>query len=84
VVLVGMGTASLAVLLTVILLHRPAPSMTTLSILALGGVLTATAAFAFYRCLTFTKMSVAAPIGAGAAVVPVLWGLAHGEHPHPA
>jgi drug/metabolite transporter (DMT)-like permease len=34
--------------------------------------------------LTFTKMSVAAPIGAGAALVPVLWGFARGEHPHPA
>ena len=84
VVLVGLGTSAAAMLLTVVLLHRPPPSATTLAILALGGVMAATAAFAYYCCLTFTKMSVAAPIGAGAAVVPVLWGLARGEHPHPA
>ena len=84
VMLVGLGTAALAMLLTVVLFQRPAPSTTTLAVLALGGVLAASAGFAYYCCLSFTKMSVAAPIGAGATLVPVLWGLSRGEHPHPA
>jgi drug/metabolite transporter (DMT)-like permease len=83
VVLVVTGTAAVAMLLTVLLLDRPAPSATIMAILAAGGVLSATSSFAYFRALTFTKMSVAAPIIAGAAAVPVLWGLARGEHPHP-
>jgi drug/metabolite transporter (DMT)-like permease len=82
VVLVVTGSAAVAMLITVVLLDRPAPSATTMAILAAGGVLSATSSFAYFRALTFTKMSVAAPIIAGAAVVPVLWGLARGDHPH--
>lgn len=83
VVLVANAVSALAVLLIVALLHRPAPSTTTLAILAAGGVLSAISASAYFRALTFTKMSVGAPIVAGAAVVPVLWGLLGGEQPRP-
>jgi drug/metabolite transporter (DMT)-like permease len=81
VVLVGMGMGGLAMLLVVIFLRRPLPSAGTILVLALGGVLVATASFAYFRAVTFTKMSVAAPIVAGAAAVPVVWGFASGEHP---
>ena len=36
---------------------------------------------AYFHAVTFTKMSVMSPILAGAAVVPVVWGLARGEQP---
>ena len=39
-------------------------------------------ALTYYRAMTLTKMSVVSPILAGAAVVPVVWGLARGEQPH--
>jgi drug/metabolite transporter (DMT)-like permease len=81
VVLVVTGTSAAAMLLVVVVLRRPPPSATALAILPLGGVLSATSAFACFRAMTFTKMSVTMPIVAGAAVVPVLWGLARGEHP---
>ena len=36
---------------------------------------------AFYRGMAAGAISVVAPISGTAAVVPVLWALAHGEHP---
>jgi drug/metabolite transporter (DMT)-like permease len=84
VVLVGQCAAAVAMLLTVLLLHHPLPSAATLAVVALGGVLAATAGLAFYRSMTMLKMSIVAPIGAATVVVPVLWGLAMGERPHPA
>ncbi len=83
VVLVGLTAAAAAMLVAALALHRPVPPATTVLVLVVGGVLSATSGLTFFRALTFTKMSVGAPIIAGAAVVPVLWGLARGEHPDP-
>jgi drug/metabolite transporter (DMT)-like permease len=83
VVLVGLTTAAAAMLLAVLVLHRAPPSAATFMVLVAGGVLSATSGFAYFRAVTFTKMSVAAPIIAGAAAVPVLWGFVSGEHPPP-
>lgn len=47
----------------------------------LGGVAGGAGALLQYRALALLDMSVASPIVAGAALVPVLWGLARGEQP---
>jgi drug/metabolite transporter (DMT)-like permease len=84
VVIVGMVTAAGTLALLAVGLHRHAPPSATVAILVIGGALSAASAFTYFRSLTFTKMSVASPILAGSAVLPVLWGLVHGDQPHPA
>ncbi len=81
VALVGQWVAALGSVLLLILHAPAAPARGVLVLLALGGVSSAVGVFAGYRALTLTKMSVVSPILAGAAVVPVFWGLAQGERP---
>jgi drug/metabolite transporter (DMT)-like permease len=46
------------------------------------GLFGAVAVLAFYRALAVGTMSIVAPIVATSAIVPVLWGVLHGERPH--
>jgi len=68
----------------VLAVHAEAPpSIAYLWPAMLGGILSARAAVAQYRALTLIPMSLVSPLFAAAAVVPVLWGVAHGERPSP-
>ena len=67
--------------IVVLVAHPPAPPLMTLAVGLLGGACSAVAALAQYRAYTLIKMSVVSPIVAGAILVPVVWGLARGEHP---
>lgn len=81
VALTGQIVAALGSLALLLMLAPPRPDAAVLTVWILGGVSSAVGVVAGYRAMTVTKMSVVAPIYAGAAVVPVLWGLAGGETP---
>jgi len=71
--------AGSAVVLAVV--HPSVPPLSAVLAGMLGGVFSAIACLAQYRAFTLIKMSVVSPIMAGTSLVPVVWGLAHGEHP---
>ena len=77
------AVAALGSLVTIAVLSPPAPSFGLAIVLFVGGMCSAMSALTYYRAMTLTKMSVVSPMLAGAAVAPVLWGLARGEQPHP-
>jgi drug/metabolite transporter (DMT)-like permease len=76
--LCGLG---LAALLVGVLAERPPPG-TDVLLAAAAGVVGMVALGLLYWGLAIARMSVVAPISAiGAGVIPVLWGVAHGERP---
>ncbi|HEX5641171.1 MAG TPA: DMT family transporter [Thermoleophilia bacterium] len=79
--LIGQGVAAVALVLMLLVLAPDTPSAAALVPAVLGGVAGGVGALLQYRALTVLDMSVASPIVAGAALVPVLWGLARGEQP---
>jgi drug/metabolite transporter (DMT)-like permease len=81
VALIGQAVAAVGAVGLLALVAPVAPSPRVLAALILGGLSSAVGVYAGYRALAVAKMSVVAPIYAGAAVVPVLWGLAAGEQP---
>jgi drug/metabolite transporter (DMT)-like permease len=81
VMLFGTAAAGLASLVLLVVLSPPAPSAATALVLVGGGACSAFSGLAYFHAVTFTKISVMSPILAGAAVVPVLWGLVRGEQP---
>lgn len=81
--LVGQVVAALGSLALAAAVAPEAPGAGTFAVLVAGGLSSAVGVIAGYRALVLTKMSVAAPIFAGAAVVPVLWGVAGGDRPGP-
>jgi drug/metabolite transporter (DMT)-like permease len=81
VVLVCTPVAALGSLLMVAVLRPPMPSSTIMLVVVLGGASSAVSGIAYFKAVTITKMSVVAPILAGAAVLPVLWGLVEGDQP---
>jgi uncharacterized membrane protein len=81
VAVVGQMVAAAGSLVLAAALAPASPGAGTLAVLVLGGASSAVGVIAGYRALAVTKMSVVAPILAGAAVVPVLWGIAGGERP---
>jgi drug/metabolite transporter (DMT)-like permease len=83
VILVAMPVAAAGALVSAAVLSPAAPAATMLLIVAAGGACSAVSGIAYFKAVTFTKMSVMSPILAGAAVLPVLWGLVRGEQPHP-
>ena len=83
VILVCMPAAAAGSLLAAALLGGPAPTTTALLIVGAGGACSALSGITYFKAVTFTKMSVMSPILAGAAVFPVLWGVARGEQPQP-
>ena len=83
VILVCMPAAAAGSLLAAAFLGGPAPTTTALLIVGAGGACSAVSGITYFKAVTFTKMSVMSPILAGAAVFPVLWGVARGEQPQP-
>jgi len=83
VALVGQVVAAVGSLVLAATVAPEAPGAGTLAVLVAGGLSSAVGVIAGYRAMVLTKMSVAAPIFAGAAVVPVLWGVAGGDRPGP-
>lgn len=81
VALIGQTVGALGSLALLAVLAPAAPATSVLLLLVLGGVSSAVGVFAQYRAFTLTKISVVAPIYAGAILVPVLWGLVRGEQP---
>ena len=79
--LVGQGVAALALVAALLVTGPGVPPAGALVPAVLGGVMGAAGALLQYRALETLDMSVASPIVAGAALVPVLWGLARGEQP---
>lgn len=83
VTLVTGAAAGAGSLVMVAALSPPAPSTSVVLVLVAGGACSATSAVTYFLAMTMTKMSVTSPILAGAAILPVLWGVARGEQPHP-
>jgi uncharacterized membrane protein len=81
VAVVGQIVAAAGSLVLAAALAPAPPGAATIAVLVVGGASSAVGVIAGYRALAVTKMSVVAPILAGAAVVPVLWGVAGGERP---
>jgi len=83
VAVVGQVVAAVGALALAAALAPAPPGAGAIAVLVLGGASSAVGVIAGYRALAVTKMSVVAPILAGAAVVPVIWGIAGGERPGP-
>jgi len=84
VMLVGTAASAAGSLLLLAWAHdAPAPPLVTALVLVAGGACSGLSGLAYFHAVTFTKMSVMSPILAGAAVVPVVWGLLMGEQPAP-
>jgi drug/metabolite transporter (DMT)-like permease len=81
VVLWGQLAAVVLAGLLVLAVADPVPSWTAVGWAAGSGAAGIAALLAFYRGLAIGTMSIVAPISATGAVVPVLVGLARGEHP---
>ena len=75
----AVGLAGIAAI--VALSGEPAPSLGDLWPAAAGGAGGLLALSAFYRALAIGTMSIVAPISATGSAVPVIVGLASGEHP---
>ena len=81
VVLVCIPVAAAGSLVPVLVLSPPLPPGFIMLVVLLGGAGSAVSAVTYFKAVTITKMSVIAPILAGAAVFPVLWGLVEGDRP---
>jgi drug/metabolite transporter (DMT)-like permease len=61
---------------------RPAPPAAGVAVVLIaGGAFSGLSAITYYYALRVLKMSIACPILAGAAILPVVWGLVRGEKP---
>jgi len=80
-VLVSQSAAVIAALTVLAVVAPPQPSAADLVAPIVAGLVITTGALAQYRAMELAEMSVVAPIFAGAAIVPVVWGLALGERP---
>lgn len=83
VVLISTTAAGGGALVALAVAAPPAPSAGVALILALGGLCSGVSAITYFYAMSFTKMSITSPILAGAAILPVVWGLARGEEPSP-
>ena len=81
VALVSMTAAAGGGLLVLAIASPPVPAAGVALVLAAGGVCSGVSAITYYYALRLTKMSITSPILAGAALIPVVWGLARGEQP---
>lgn len=77
----GQAVASVTLLALLILTAPPRPPLAALAAPAAGGVIGAFGVVLGYKALALADMSVVSPIIAGAALVPVTWGIAAGERP---
>ncbi len=77
-------TVACVTLLAMLAVMAPArPSAALLAPAVAGGAVGAAGVLLQYRAFTLLDLSVVSPIIAGAALVPVLWGVAIGERPSP-
>jgi uncharacterized membrane protein len=83
VLLWGQLAATVLALALVVAVGDPAPGAAAFGWAAVSGAAGIAALLAFYRGLAIGTMSIVAPVSATGAAVPVLVGLARGEHPGP-
>jgi drug/metabolite transporter (DMT)-like permease len=81
VALAGQIVAAATLLVLLISTGSAMPALPALAAPALGGAIGGLGVVLQYRALALVDMSLVSPIIAGAALVPVLWGLAAGERP---
>ena len=79
--LVGQSVASLCLLALLAVTAPERPALIALAAPAVGGAIGGVGVVLQYRALSLVDMSVVSPIVGGAALVPVLWGVAGGERP---
>ena len=79
--LAGQVVASLCLLVLLAVTAPERPALIALVAPAVGGAIGGVGAVLQYRALSLVDMSVVSPIVGGAALVPVLWGIATGERP---
>jgi drug/metabolite transporter (DMT)-like permease len=79
--LAGQVVASLCLLVLLAVTAPERPALIALAAPAVGGAIGGVGAVLQYRALSLVDMSVVSPIVGGAALVPVLWGIATGERP---
>ncbi len=77
----GQTVASLTLLVLLAFIGPARPDLGALVAPAVGGVVGAFGVILGYKALALADMSVVSPIIAGAALVPVTWGIATGERP---
>lgn len=77
----GQTVASLTLLVLLAFIGPARPDPGALVAPAVGGVVGAFGVILGYKALALADMSVVSPIIAGAALVPVTWGIATGERP---
>jgi drug/metabolite transporter (DMT)-like permease len=77
----GQLVAAVALIVLVIVVAPPRPTLGAMAAPLLGGAVGGVGVVLQYRALALVDMSVVSPIIAGAALVPVLWGAAIGERP---
>jgi drug/metabolite transporter (DMT)-like permease len=80
-VLAGAQPVGLALLAVAVVIRGHGPPGREVLWACLAAVFGTSGLVAFYRGMAAGAISVVAPISGTAAVVPVLWALAHGEHP---
>lgn len=81
--LAGQTVACLTLLAMLAIMAPARPSPALIAPAVAGGAVGAAGVILQYRAFTLLDLSVVSPIIAGAALVPVLWGVAIGERPSP-
>lgn len=81
VALVSQSAAMITALVVLVALAPAPPHATDLVAPVIAGLALTVTALAEYRAMSLAPISVVAPIFAGAAVFPALWGIAHGDRP---
>ena len=81
--LAGQTVACLTLLAMLAIMAPARPSTALIAPAVAGGAVGAAGVVLQYRAFTLLDLSVVSPIIAGAALVPVLWGVAIGERPSP-
>jgi drug/metabolite transporter (DMT)-like permease len=81
VALVSQSAALVTVLIVLVARAPAAPHAMDLVAPVIAGLALTVTALAEYRAMSLAPISVVAPIFAGAAVFPALWGIAHGDRP---
>jgi drug/metabolite transporter (DMT)-like permease len=81
VALVSQAVALVTALIVLAIVAPTTPSAAQLIAPLVAGIAITLSALAEYRSMELAEMSLVAPVFAGAAIVPVLWGIALGERP---
>jgi drug/metabolite transporter (DMT)-like permease len=79
--LAGQVVAALSLIIALLMLSPDRPTTAALAVPAVGGLVGGFGVVLGYRAFALADLSLVSPIIAGAALVPVLWGIATGEQP---